>query len=59
MRKTYAGLFYQKEQINMEKENIMAVNIKVMEKSRMKRFINSVKRKLIPVVSGVLTMTMI
>lgn len=43
----------------MEKENIMAVNIKVMEKSRMKRFINSVKRKLIPVVSGVLTMTMI
>lgn len=43
----------------MEKENIMAVNIKVMEKSRMKRFINSVKRKLIPVVSGVLTMMMI
>ena len=43
----------------MEKENIMAVNNKVMEKSRMKRFKNSVKRKLIPVVSGVLTMMMI
>lgn len=43
----------------MEKENILTPDNRVVEKNRMKRFINRVRRNIIPAVSGVITMTAI
>ena len=50
----------EKEIINdMEKENILTPDNRVVEKNRMKRFINRVRKNIIPAVSGVITMTAI
>ena len=43
----------------MEKENILTPDNRVVEKNRMKRFINRVRKNIIPAVSGVITMTAI
>lgn len=43
----------------MEKENILTPDNRVVEKNRMKRFINRVRKNIIPTVSGVITMTAI
>lgn len=43
----------------MEKENILTLDNRVVEKNRMKRFINRVRKNIIPAVSGVITMTAI
>lgn len=43
----------------MEKENILIPDNRVVEKNRMKRFINRVRKNIIPAVSGVITMTAI
>ena len=43
----------------MEKENILTPDNRVVEKNRMKRFINRVSKNIIPAVSGVITMTAI
>ena len=43
----------------MEKENILTPANRVVEKNRMKRFINRVRKNIIPAVSGVITMTAI
>jgi hypothetical protein len=48
-----------KEQNDMEKENILTPDNRVVEKNRMKRFINRVRKNIIPAVSGVITMTAI
>lgn len=40
----------------MEKENILTPDNRVVEKNRMKRFINRVRKNIIPAVSGVITM---
>lgn len=51
--------FMKKEQNDMEKENILTPDNRVVEKNRMKRFINRVRKNIIPAVSGVITMTAI
>ena len=43
----------------MEQENILTPDNRVVEKNRMKRFINRVRKNIIPAVSGVITMTAI
>ena len=43
----------------MEKENILTPCKRLVRKNRMKRFINRVKKNIIPAVSGVVTMTAI
>lgn len=43
----------------MEKENILTPDNRMVEKNRMKRFINRVRKNIIPAVSGVITMTAI
>lgn len=43
----------------MEKENILTPDNRVVEKNRMKRFINRVRKNIIPALSGVITMTAI
>lgn len=43
----------------MEKENILTPDNRVVDKNRMKRFINRVRKNIIPAVSGVITMTAI
>ena len=43
----------------MEKENILTPDSRVVEKNGMKRFINRVRKNIIPAVSGVITMTAI
>ena len=43
----------------MEKVNILTPDNRVVEKNRMKRFINRVRKNIIPAVSGVITMTAI
>ena len=43
----------------MEKENILTPCKRLVGKNRMKRFINRVKKNIIPAVSGVVTMTSI
>lgn len=43
----------------MGKENILTPDNRVVEKNRMKRFINRVRKNIIPAVSGVITMTAI
>lgn len=43
----------------MEKENILTPDSRVVEKNRMKRLVNRVKKKVIPSVSGVVIMTAI
>jgi uncharacterized membrane protein YqhA len=48
-----------KEQIDMEKENILTPDNRVVEKNRMKRFINRVRKNIIPVAAGVITMVAI
>ena len=48
-----------KEQIDMEKENILTPDNRVVEKNRMKRLVKRVKKNIIPAVSGVITMTAI
>jgi hypothetical protein len=48
-----------KEQIDMEKENILTPDNRVVEKNRMKRFINRVRKNIIPAAAGVITMVAI
>ena len=43
----------------MEKENILTPDIRVVEKNRMKRFINRVRKNIIPAAAGVITMVAI
>lgn len=43
----------------MEKENILTPDNRVVEKNRMKRLVNRVRKNIIPAVSGVITMTAI
>ena len=43
----------------MEKENILTPENRVVEKNRMKRFINRVRKNIIPVAAGVITMVAI
>ncbi|WP_370750727.1 hypothetical protein [Eubacterium sp.] len=43
----------------MEKENILTPDNRVVEKNRMKRFINRVRKNIIPVAAGVITMVAI
>ena len=43
----------------MEKENILTLDNGVMKKDKVKKFVNNVKMKFIPAVSGVITMTVI
>ena len=54
-----SAYFMKKEQNDMEKENILTPDNRVVEKNRMKRFINRVRKNIIPAVSGVITMTAI
>ena len=43
----------------MEKENILTPDNRVVEKNRMKRFINRVRKNIIPAAAGVITMVAI
>lgn len=43
----------------MEKENILTPDNRVVEKNRMKRFINRARKNIIPVAAGVITMVAI
>lgn len=43
----------------MEKENILTPDDRVVEKNRMKRFINRVRKNIIPAAAGVITMVAI